>query len=77
MNIKLLDIVVLTDDLPEYNLVRRQVGAIVEMLANGEAFEVEFIAPDGRTLESAGLRPDQFAVRSHERANTKTAPSTL
>lgn len=77
MNIKLLDVVVLTDDLPEYNLVRGQVGTIVEILADGEAFEVEFIAPDGRTLESVGLRPDQFTVRSHERADAKTAPATL
>lgn len=76
MNIKLLNVVVLSDDLPEYNLERGQVGTVVEILADGEAFEVEFVAPDGRTLESVGLRPDQFMVRSHERAKTKSAPAT-
>ncbi|MBK1986233.1 DUF4926 domain-containing protein [Sphaerospermopsis aphanizomenoides BCCUSP55] len=39
---KLLDIVALTVDLPEYNLLRGQVGSIVELLADGAAFEVEF-----------------------------------
>ncbi len=76
MNIKLLDVVVLSDDLPEYNLVQGQAGTVVEILANGDAFEVEFIAPDGRTIESVGLRPDKFMARSHERAKTKSAPAT-
>ncbi|MEJ6486532.1 DUF4926 domain-containing protein [Nostoc punctiforme UO1] len=31
--IKLLDIVALADNLPEYNLYRGQVGAVVELLA--------------------------------------------
>ena len=44
-------------DLPEYNLWRGQVGTVVELLANGEAFEVEFSDRDGRTYESVGLRP--------------------
>jgi hypothetical protein len=38
--IKLLDVVALTVDLPEYNLWRGQVGTIVEMLAGGTVFEV-------------------------------------
>ena len=41
MNIKLFDGVALTGDLPEYNLRRRQVGTVVEMFADGKAFEVE------------------------------------
>ncbi|PSO57478.1 MAG: DUF4926 domain-containing protein, partial [Cyanobacteria bacterium QH_7_48_89] len=40
--IKLLDVVALTVDLPKYNLWRGQVGTVVETLANGTAFEVEF-----------------------------------
>ena len=40
--IKLLDVVALTVDLPEYNLWRGQVGTVVEILAGGSAFEVEF-----------------------------------
>ena len=38
---KLLDVVALTVDLPQYNLWRGQVGTVVETLANGSAFEVE------------------------------------
>ena len=49
MNIKLLEVVALTGDLPEYNLRRGQVGTVVEILADGEAVEVEFSARDGRT----------------------------
>ncbi len=73
MNIKLLDVVVLLDDLPEYNLVRGQVGTVVEILAAGEAFEVEFSDPDGRTLESIALRPDQFTVRRTQFVKAKSA----
>ncbi|MDY6786106.1 MAG: DUF4926 domain-containing protein [Cyanobacteriota bacterium] len=39
--IKLLDVIALTVDLPEYHLWRGQVGTVVEILAGGEAFEVE------------------------------------
>ena len=58
--IKLFDSVVLTSDLPEYNLRRGQVGIVVEILADGKAFEVEFSDRDGRTYESVGLRRDQI-----------------
>ncbi len=50
--VKLLDIVALTVDLPEYNLWRGQVGTVVEMLADGAGFEVEFSDRNGRTYES-------------------------
>lgn len=40
--IKLLDVVALIVDSPEDNLWRGQVGTVVEVLAGGEAFEVEF-----------------------------------
>ena len=60
--VKLLDVVALTTDLPEYNLWRGQVGTVVEILAGGTAFEVEFSDREGRTYESLGLRPDQIMV---------------
>ncbi len=66
MNIKLFDGVALTGDLPEYNLRRGQVGTVVEILAGGKAFEVEFSDRDGRTYESVGLRPDQIMVLYYE-----------
>ena len=55
MSSKLLDVVALTDDLPGYNLRRGQVGTVIESLAGGKAFEVEFSDLDGRTYESVGL----------------------
>lgn len=64
--IKLLDIVAITVDLPEYNLLRGQVGTVVEILANGKAYEVEFSDREGRTYESVGLRPDQIIVLHYE-----------
>lgn len=66
MKAKLLDTVALTDDLPEYNLRRGQVGTVVEILAGGTAFEVEFSDRDGRTYESVGLRPDQVMTLHYE-----------
>jgi Domain of unknown function (DUF4926) len=59
---KLLDVVALTVDLPEYNLWRGQVGTVVEILAGGTAYEVEFSDRNGRTYESLGLRPEQIMV---------------
>ncbi|MBD2490914.1 DUF4926 domain-containing protein [Aulosira sp. FACHB-615] len=73
---KLLDIVALTIDLPEYNLLRGQVGTIVEILADGAAFEVEFSDAygglrqrNGQTYESVGLRPEQIMVLHFEPAS--------
>ena len=60
--IKLLDVVALTVSLPEFNLWRGQVGTVVEILADGRAFEVEFSDRTGRTYESLGLRPEQIMV---------------
>lgn len=64
--IKLFDIVALTVDLPEDNLWRGQVGTVVEILAGGAAFEVEFSDRDGRAFESLGLRPDQIMVLRYD-----------
>jgi hypothetical protein len=64
--IKLLDVVALTVDLPEYNLWRGHVGTVVEILAGGTAFEVEFSDREGRTYESLGLRPEQIMVLHYE-----------
>ena len=67
--IKLLDVVALTVDLPEYDLCRGQVGTVVELLADGAAFEVEFSDRHGRTYESLGLRPEQIMVLHFEPAS--------
>jgi hypothetical protein len=64
--IKLLDVVALTVNLPEFNLCRGQVGTVVEILADGRAFEVEFSDRTGRTYESLGLRLEQIMVLHFE-----------
>jgi hypothetical protein len=81
MSINLLDVVALTVDLPEYNLSQGQVGTVVEILASGQAFEVEFSDREGRTYESVGLRPNQLMVLcfdSHpERLRQRVSPSMV
>ncbi len=63
---ELLDVVALTIDLPEYNLLSGQVGTIVKLLADGAAFEVEFSDSNGQTYESVGLLPQQIMVLHFE-----------
>ncbi len=74
--IKLLDVVALTVDLPEYNLWRGQVGTVVEILGGGSAFEVEFSDREGHTYESLGLRPDQIMVLCYEPLTAPPTPAT-
>ena len=62
--IKLLDVVALTIDLPSADLWRGQVGTVVELLADGQAFEVEFSDRNGRTYASIGVQADQI-MRLH------------
>jgi Domain of unknown function (DUF4926) len=75
--IKLLDVVALTVDLPEYNLWRGQVGTVVEILAGGAAFEVEFSDRNGRTYESLGLRLDQIMVLHYEPLTAPQEPAIM
>ena len=65
-SVKLLDVVALTIDLPQDNLWRGQVGTVVEILANGQAFEVEFSDRNGRTYESLGLTLEEFMILRFE-----------
>ena len=65
--INLLDVVALTEDLPDRNLRRGQVGTVVEFLAPG-VFEVEFTDNDGRAFASLALREDQLLLLHYEPA---------
>ena len=60
-------VVALTEPLPEHELRRGQVGTVIEVFGNGEAFEVDFSDRDGQTYASVALRPDQLMVLHHER----------
>ena len=64
---RLLDVVALTEELPERGLRRGQVGTVVEALG-GDAYEVEFSDNDGRTYAILSLRADQVMVLHHQPA---------
>ncbi len=61
--------VALTEDLPERNLYRGQVGTVVESLA-ADVFEVEFSDNEGRTYASLALKAEQLLVLHHEPVET-------
>lgn len=74
---KLLDVVTLMEDLPEYRLSRGQVGTIVEILAQGKAFEVEFADRHGRAYESIGLKPEQIMALRFEPAKPRRVSKSV
>jgi hypothetical protein len=65
--IRLLDVVALTEDLPQHGLRRGQVGTVVEVLAPG-VFEVEFTDNDGRAYATVAVRAEQLLVLRYEPA---------
>ena len=60
-----LDVVALTEDLPDRGLVRGQVGVVVELLAPGVA-EVEFSNDRGQAYAQLALRRSQVLVLKYE-----------
>ncbi len=63
--VKLLDVVALTQELPNRDLSVRQVGTVVELLAP-DVFEVEFVDNEGRTFAELAVRADQLLVLHYE-----------
>jgi hypothetical protein len=61
---RLLDVVALLSDLPEHDLVRGQVGTVVELLDG--AYEVEFSDDEGRTYAELAIDPNQLLVLHHQ-----------
>jgi hypothetical protein len=59
--INLLDVVALTEDLPDKGLLRGQVGTVVETLAPS-VYEVEFSDEQGRTYAELAIRNDQLML---------------
>ncbi|MYB63290.1 DUF4926 domain-containing protein [Candidatus Poribacteria bacterium] len=62
-NIKLLDVVALAEDVPEHNLKRGEVGTVVEILSDGDAFEVEFSDDNGQVFKSLSFLAAQLSFR--------------
>ncbi len=65
--IRVLDVVALTEDIPDRSLLRGQVGTVVESLGPG-AFEVEFVDNDGRTYAMLPLKSSQLLVLHYQPA---------
>jgi hypothetical protein len=65
--IHILDVVALTEDVPDHGLLRGQVGTVVESLGSG-AFEVEFVDNEGRTYATLPLRASQLLVLHYQPA---------
>jgi hypothetical protein len=53
------DRVVITADLPEYDLKAGDVGVVVHAYNDGEAYELEIFALDGRTLDVVTVEGSQ------------------
>lgn len=63
--IDILDVVALTEDLPERGLYKGQVGTVVESLVPG-VFEVEFSDDEGRAYASIAVQDSQLLVLHYE-----------
>lgn len=73
--IKLLDVVALSENLPERGLSRGQVGTVVEKL-DKDAFLVEFSDDDGRTYAMLPLLAAQLIVLHYEPTNPQLISNT-
>lgn len=62
--IEMFDVVALTENLPDHNLARGQVGTVVERLAPG-VFEVEFSDGNGVTYAMLALTSQQLMRLHH------------
>jgi hypothetical protein len=56
--------VVLTSPIPDKGLEAGDVGTVVHVYSDGEAYEVEFVAPDGHTAAIATLPLGEGWVRA-------------
>jgi hypothetical protein len=65
--LRLLDVVALTKDIPDHGLLRGQVGTVVESL-EADMFEVEFVDNEGRTYATLPLNSSQLLVLHYQPA---------
>ncbi len=63
--VDILEVVALTEDLPERGLYRGQVGTVVEILEPG-VFEIEFSDDEGHAYAFVALKADQLLVLRYE-----------
>lgn len=69
--------VVLTSDLPDYDLVAGDIGTVVMIHRGGEGYELEFIALDGTTIAVVTILASQIRrIRSGEIAHVRQVETT-
>lgn len=71
--IKLLDVVALTEDLPDQGLRRGEVGTVVEILAPS-VFEVEFSDDTGEAYAFVSLRAEQLIPLFYRKREATAVP---
>lgn len=57
-----LDTIVLTHDIPEYDLEQGDIGAIVHVYKNNVAYEVEFVTGEGETIAVLTLSNEDVRI---------------
>jgi len=62
--IKELDAVVLTHNIAKYGLVEGDIGAVVHCYTDGNAYEVEFVTAEERTIAVLTLNLDDVRLMS-------------
>ena len=72
-----LDIIVLTEDIPQDGLEQYDVGTIVHVFPGGSAYIVEFTTPDGTTVAITEVLPLQMRpVSQTDIAHARTIGSS-
>ncbi len=67
-----LDIVALTRDLPKEGLAAGDLGTVVHVYKDRQAYEVEFMTLNGETIEVVTLEADAIRpIREREIANAR------
>ncbi|OGW51928.1 MAG: DUF4926 domain-containing protein [Nitrospirae bacterium RBG_13_43_8] len=64
--IKGLDSVVLTHDIEEYGLKKGDIGAVVHCYSDGDAFEVEFMTAEGRSIAILTIASTDIRLMSNK-----------
>ncbi len=73
---KLLDQVVLAEDLPDHRLRAGDIGTVVLTYEGGKGYEVEFMTLDGETLAVVTVLADQVRPIAHnEIAHARPIPT--
>lgn len=62
--IKELDTVVLKHDILKYGLVEGDIGVVVHCYTDGDAYEVEFVTAEGRTIAVLTLTLNDIRLMS-------------